>query len=266
MIYCNLKGGMANMLFQIAAAKSLAIDNNSECNFPNLITHLNYLNGDNTHNPNLKHSSEYLLLLRNLKTKPCSNNTQYFLYPFEYTETKPITNDVLIDGFFQSEKYFVHNREEILKFINFDFIKKDYIDSEYNFLRTKRCTSIHVRRGDYLNFPQHHPIQTLEYYLKGIELLKNKTDLFVIFSDDIEWCKENLKLKNCVYIVDEKDYIELYLMSLCKHNIISNSSFSWWGAWLNKNKKKKVIGPNIWFGPAITHNTSDIIPETWIKI
>lgn len=92
------------------------------------------------------------------------------------------------------------------------------------------------------------------------------TDLFIVFSDDIEWCEENLPKDNFYYIKNEKDYIELYLMSMCNNNITCNSSFSWWGAWLNKKEDKKVIGPKIWFGSAINHNTDDIIPQSWIKL
>lgn len=267
MIYCNLKGGLGNMLFQIAAAKSLAIDNGTDCYFPNLINHLQYLDDDTDYNSNLNHSSDYLMLLKNLNIKPLPNTPILKLeYPFHFFETPPITNDVLINGFFQSEKYFIKNRDEIIKYLSFDFISNDYIKNKYGFILNKRCTSIHVRRGDFLKYPSHHPTQSLDYYLKGIELLKNETDVFVIFSDDIEWCKENVKLENVIYITDEKDYIELYLMTLCKNNITSNSSFSWWGAWLNNNPEKIVVGPLKWFGDRIQHNTGDILPEKWIKL
>ena len=126
-------------------------------------------------------------------------------------------------------------------------------------------TSIHVRRGDYVKHPNHHPVQTIEYYNKSVEMVGKDTTI-VVFSDDIEWCKKNFNIDNIIYIEDEKDYIELYLMSLCDNNIISNSSFSWWGAWLNTNENKKVIAPNKWFGSAINENTNDIIPKGWIKI
>lgn len=266
MIYCNLKGGLGNMLFQIAAAKSISIDINDECCFPNLINHLQYLNDDNHYNPKLKHSSEYMLLFKNLNHFPMIEYDYYIQYPFEFIETKIHNKNTLIDGFFQSEKYFKHNREIILEYLDFSFISKNNLSEKYDFINNMRTTSVHIRRGDYVNHPNHHPTQTLEYYRQGLEILKDETDLFVIFSDDIQWCKENLNLENSVYIEEEKDYIELYLMSICNNNIISNSSFSWWGAWLNKNPRKKVIGPLKWFGNAIQHNTGDILPKNWIKI
>jgi hypothetical protein len=128
----------------------------------------------------------------------------------------------------------------------------------------KDYIGIHIRRGDYLRFPDHHPILPIEYYKTAIDYFK--ADNVFVFSDDIDWCKSNIIGDNIIYIENEKDYIEMYLMSLCENNIISNSSFSWWGAWLNENKNKKVIGPKLWFGNAIQFISDDIIPEGWIKI
>jgi hypothetical protein len=266
MICCNLKGGLGNMLFQIAAAKSMAVDTNNKCCFPNLNSHLHYLDSDMMYNPVLRHSSEYMKLLKNLEVCGIVDYGNTIKFPFEYVEVQLSKYNTYIDGFFQSEKYFKHNRKEVLEFLDFSFISQEYIDEKYGFFRGNHTTSIHVRRGDYLRHPNHHPPQTLEYYMEGVEMLKDKTDLFVIFSDDIEWCKVNLDLDNAVYIENEKDYIELYLMKICNNNITCNSSFGWWGAWLNENSDKIVIGPKIWFGSAIQHNTGDIIPEDWIKI
>jgi hypothetical protein len=266
MIYCNLKGGLGNILFQIAATKSMSIDRNTDCSFPNLIEHLNKLNEDSIYNPNLKHSFEYLNFLQNLKTQVPTTPLKTYVYPFEYINYNILDNTFFIDGFFQSEKYFKHNRKAILEYF-YDFsIYDTVINQKYAFVRDIKCTSIHIRRGDYLKYPNHHPVQSLQYYLSCIEILKYETELFLIFSDDIEWCKNNIKIKNAVCIENEKDYIELYLMSLCKNNIVCNSSFSWWGAWLNRNENKIVIGPKIWLGSNLQYNSSDILPETWHKI
>ncbi|EPO2592080.1 alpha-1,2-fucosyltransferase, partial [Escherichia albertii] len=94
----------------------------------------------------------------------------------------------------------------------------------------------------------------------------NKRTLFFIFSDDIEWCKDNIFLDNKTYFVQGDTYhveLDMLLMSKCKHNIISNSSFSWWAAWLNENRNKIVIAPSKWFKKDIKH---DIIPESWVKL
>jgi hypothetical protein len=264
MIYSYLKGGLGNILFQIAATKSISIDFGYECSFPNLQSHLKFLNNETTFNPKIKHCFEYNLFLKKLISDQPNGKIKTCYFPFHYDQIN-ISDDTIIDGFFQSEKYFIKNRKEILEFIDLELVCHAYVKNKYNFIKEK-TTSVHIRRGDYVNRPNHHPVQSLNYYLDSMDMLKNNTDLFVVFSDDINWCKENIKLKNVIYIENEKDYIELYLMSICSNHIISNSSFSWWGAWLNKNPSKIVIGPKIWFGDAINHNTNDIIPENWIKI
>jgi hypothetical protein len=103
----------------------------------------------------------------------------------------------------------------------------------------------------------------MDYYRNAIAEFSDDTR-FLVFSDDIQWCKENFKGDNFHFIEGEKDYVDLYLMSLCNNNIIANSSFSWWGAWLNNTPNKKVIAPKQWFGKAKQLNTKDLIPETWI--
>ena len=146
------------------------------------------------------------------------------------------------------------------------FIVYENLKEKYPVIFNNKTTSVHIRRGDYLNYPNFHPTQSQEYYYNCIEKLSSDTDFFIFFSDDTTWCKNHFKEKNFLFIENEKDYLSLLLMSFCSNNIISNSSFSWWGAWLNKNNYKQVIGPKIWFGPGLNHNTSDIIPENWIKI
>ena len=266
MIYCNLKGGLGNMLFQIAATESLCIDKNVDSSFPNFNSMLDYLNVDNTYNPNIKHCHEYREFLSHLNTTPIVSRVPIYHYPFEYFEIPLPKDEFLINGFFQSEKYFVHNRGAILDFFKPSNFIIETIQSKYSNLLTRKTTSIHVRRGDYVNNPNHHPTQSLNYYLESVKELVNVTDLFLVFSDDIEWCKQNIILENVVYVEGEKDYIELFLMSKCDNNIIANSSFSWWGAWLNQNENKVVIGPKKWFGPAIQNYTGDILPEKWLKI
>ena len=265
MIYCNLKGGLGNMFFQIATAVSFAHDLNTKPSFPNKLQHLKYLNEDNTYNPSLKHSFSYEAILDGLLIKQPEAGLNTFKFPFEYTELN-ITDNCIIDGFFQSEKYFKHNRQIVgNRLCAPDHINKE-IEIKHGHKLKGITTSIHVRRGDYIKYPNHHPVQTIEYYQKSVDLLKDKTDTFLIFSDDIEWCKNNLNIDNSIYIEKEKDYIELYLMAKCDNNIIANSSFSWWGAWLNTNQDKTVIAPKKWFGPAINEETKDIIPEKWITI
>jgi hypothetical protein len=125
--------------------------------------------------------------------------------------------------------------------------------------------SLHVRRTDYVTSNGYHPVQSIEYYKNAIDIIGDYDYIFV-FSDDIQWCKDNLKFKNMVFMEGFSDIEDLHIMSLCQNNIIANSSFSWWGAWLNIHPEKKIIAPTNWFGEQANLNTSDMIPSDWIKI
>lgn len=268
MIYCKLKGGLGNMMFQVAATLSLAKDKDTSASFPNLDSHLLYLNSEKEYNPNLNYSEEYknLNIFKFLNVlSPSDKNTNYVLYPFHY-ENKNIETNSIIEGFFQSEKYFINNKDYILKTFSIDDFIKQQLQDKYSSILNLNTTSMHIRRGDYLKLSNYHPCQTIEYYQKCVDYTKNYTEKYLIFSDDIEWCKTKFLGNRFIFIQEDRDYKELYLMSMCKNNIICNSSFSWWGAWLNQNDKKVVIAPKIWFGSSIKENDSDIIPESWIKI
>lgn len=172
---------------------------------------------------------------------------------------------VILDGYWQSEKYFAHCREEVLKAFVFPWELKE------------GWCSIHVRRGDYLNYPDKHPVVTAEYLEKAMDYMIGKLGYyqFMFFSDDIDWCKYFVKHGEFAaeFISEFREgYTEiedLIVMSCCESHIISNSTFSWWGAWLNQNPNKVVISPSKdnWFGPGNAHlDTSDLIPESWIQI
>jgi hypothetical protein len=265
MIYTNLKGGLGNMMFQIAATLSMAIDKGVDASFPNLMSQLININNDSFHNSKLKHSIEYLSLFDKLLTEQPPQGLKTYRYPFHYDSTIPEGNEFIIDGFFQSEKYFKKNEKKIKEILTVPKNVLDVINIKYKLLLELKTTAIHVRRGDYLKFPKHHPTQSVEYYKKSIELLNN-TEKFIIFSDDIEWCKSNFIGDEYYFIENEKDYVELYLMSMCNNVITSNSSFSWWGAWLNNNTDKIIVGPNIWFGVNTNYISKDILPKEWIKL
>lgn len=187
-----------------------------------------------------------------------------------YNENYLTMNNKYLYAHYQSEKYFKIVEKEIRK----DFIFVNKLDKKNLILKhnieNENAVSIHVRRGDYLNKNSTlSNVCTIKYYLNAINYILKRVDnpKFYIFSNDITWCKENLYLKNAVYINHNKgkdSYKDMQLMSSCKHNIIANSTFSWWGAWLNNNKNKIVIAPNRWFNNV--EGTYDIIPESWKKI
>lgn len=178
---------------------------------------------------------------------------------------------IFYTGWWQSEKFFKDISNEIRSDFSFPRIVDKKNLEVLKKIKTSNSVGIHVRRGDYLKDKGFKGLASLEYYQRAIEYIENKIEApcFFIFSNDIEWCKENFKLENCHYIdwnKGEESYRDMQLMSLCKHNIIPNSTFSWWGAWLNNNPNKIVIAPEKWFNDCANMNYSDIVPENWIKI
>jgi hypothetical protein len=140
-------------------------------------------------------------------------------------------------------------------------------------IEESESVSIHVRRGDYVNNPkvnEYHGSLQSDYYLKAIEVINNKVSdsKFYIFSDDIEWVRDNMFGDlNAVFVKTTSDEEDMYLMSKCKHNIIANSSFSWWGAYLNSNESKLVVAPVQWFKNAeMNEKTLDLVPTNWYRV
>jgi hypothetical protein len=170
-------------------------------------------------------------------------------------------------GYFQTEKYFQPYREELLDIFKF---REEHISAGNKFLdqfgkSPEEMISLHVRRMDYTLYPDHHPTCSSLYYDRALENMEGKKEVLV-FSDDTEWSLTQFRDPR-FHVVDLNDpYTELYLMSKCGDNIIANSSFSWWGAWLNLNNEKKVIAPSQWFGAAMNKDTRDIYSKDWIII
>jgi hypothetical protein len=257
MVSSYLMGGLGNYLFQIAAGYSKSLDLGEKFII-------------NPNNIQVVHKPIDIYMDNILKNLIFDNNfvtSQIYNEPhFHYSPIPDFMLPTYLHGYFQSEKYFKHNRNKILEFFTCDDVINKIHEKYKNNLSNGSC-SIHVRRGDYLNLPDHHPTQDMEYYKKAISIVgSDKT--FFIFSDDIRWCKENFNfLDNVIYCENNEDYEDLYLMSLCDDNIIANSSFSWWGAWLNKNESKKVISPKKWFGPSKSNFiTNDIYCEKWVVL
>ena len=185
---------------------------------------------------------------------------------FKYNqEVESLPDNVNLRGYFQSGLYFKNSGDEIRSIFKF----RDVILSESNSFCEidKNSTCVHVRRGDYVTSPNHHPVQDVEYYKKAIDLIGDSS--FYIFSDDLEWCRKNLSSisENMIFLDVQNPYVSLCLMAKCKNHIIANSSLSWWAAWLGKKEDQKVIAPIRWFGPALSNNdTSDLYCYGWDKI
>jgi hypothetical protein len=217
----------------------------------------------------IKHAEEYLDIFPNIDFY--KNHYQRFVprksvsVGFKY-EPIPAEDGVLLDGYFQSEKNFSDGA-----FVRWLFTPSKELCEKMNrykkMLMLGNTCSIHVRRGNYYNLQNHHPILSMDYYTKAMNTLAPfKVDKFFVFSNDMNWCKNNFIGDQFVFVQDV-DYVELFLMASCTHHIVSNSSFGWWGAWLRELPDTVTIAPEVWFGNFLPEGyASDIIPQRWIKL
>ena len=288
MIVVKIIGGLGNQLFQYSYAKSLQqkgykvkIDISA---FKSYKLHGGYfLDGYliDIEEATVRDLSLYRApnIITKLKRKIGHENINFIEEDvFFFSENLLLPkDDSYIEGYFQSEKYFLEIREVILSQISLKNSLSTYnagIQKEISMC--KISCSIHMRRGDYLTNSvanKVHGVLDIEYYKESIELLENKFSdniWYFIFSDDMEWVVDNLHIKNSTFVDSDQDSCpneDIFLMSLCDHNIIANSSFSWWGAWLNNNGKKVVISPKQWFmDKKMNDNTFDLIPSIWIRV
>jgi hypothetical protein len=193
-----------------------------------------------------------------------------FIFNKELLKTK-ISRNVTIRGFFQSEKYFINYKKDVLDLFKFPQTKNKIILNYLKKVKNANSVALHIRRGDYLNSDARnfHGILPYEYYKKSIKYIKSKVakpEIFV-FSDDIELIKRTflfLLEEKCIFVNTNSTIQDLYIMSRCKHFIIANSSFSWWGAWLGSYKKKIICSPKKWVKAKLL--TKDILPKEWKKI
>lgn len=253
----KLSGGLGNYLFQLSAAYAISIRDGKEfiCDI-----------SDETpiHTPFSNYKSNFF---RKINIIEQSLDFKIYYEPHFYYKVIPkIEGDLKLDGFFQSEKYFKEYESKIRKLFEISNEDKKFLEQKYLYELNQDTVSIHVRRGNYLERSFYHENQTLDYYNKAISVF-NTNNFYLIFSDDIEWCKQNFQhLQNKTFVESNLDYQDLYLMSMCKNNIIANSTFSWWGAWLNENNNK-IVAPSKWFGSGLSHyNTKDLYSDTWIII
>lgn len=256
MIITKLQGGLGNQLFQWAYGKYLSEHFNTE-----LSLDLSFYQNQFGNTPR----TFELINLPNLKVPERLPPSKPIVYLNDNFTFKPIdyksNHDYFLNGFWQSEKYF-KSVSNLIK------LELSPTEDKLNDLSKKiegNSISLHIRRTDYLTSNGFHPTQTIQYYQEAIRLIGDYKNIY-IFSDDIEWCKNNLTFKNTVFIEGQSNIEDLWLMSLCDHNVIANSSFSWWGAWLNNNPNKIVVAPKLWFGEHAGINSGDIVPENWIKI
>ena len=285
MITCTLMGGLGNQLFQIFATISYSIKANVLFAFLNVETlgggegttkrHTYWKSLFYKLKPFLKDSFPQLKYVRENGFQYNSFNAQFFM-----------GNDACLHGYFQSYMYFQEYYKQIYSLLDIatqknDVVKKivsinSLIDEKF----MSKTISLHFRMGDYKKIQHIHPIMSVNYYIRCLQLIQQKNPnekLNVLY-----FC-ENEDVNDVIKIIDQlsstfpqyifirasnllADWEQLLLMSCCCHNIIANSSFSWWGAGFNSNPDKIVCYPSIWFGPSAGHNTSDLCHPSWRKI
>lgn len=184
-----------------------------------------------------------------------------------------LQRDSYISGYWQCEKYFNEYREDILTMFTFPEVESNPACCKVRdmILNDHGAVSLHVRRGDYLDAKYeniYRDVCTAQYYQNAISYIRMMVPRcnFYVFSDDIAWCRDNFGKESMIYVDCNKEIsnaYDMYLMSICRHNIIANSSFSWWGAWLNQNDEKEVIAPERWFHHM---DVCDQICNSWKRI
>jgi hypothetical protein len=287
MLIVLLKGGLGNQLFQYSIGRAFSLEYNIELKLDlsflidrtnKDITHRNFelsnfninasIAAQNELNKYKKYSLKSIFkfyTILNITENNFSNKINYI----------EKNTHIFLDGFWQSEKYFIKYRSILLN----DLVpvrKPNDLNREYiNLISNSNSISVHIRRGDYIsnnNANSFHGVCSIDYYLNAITYIINhiKNPVFYFFSDDINWVKNNFDNSAFQkYFIshnfDNTSFEDLRLMTYCKHNIIANSTFSWWGAWLNTNPNKIVIAPSKWFVD-LSMISEDLIPESWIKI
>lgn len=293
MIIVKLKGGIGNQMFQYAAGRRLAIkhktflkldltfleDRSPQENFTYRTYELDVFNIQCNITSQTEINRFFLIginIFNYFKRKLKIINVITESNLDSYEDLKSVPDNSYLDGYWQSENFF----KDIKEIIRSDFTPKletTAVNQELaKQISSCNSVSLHIRRGDYISnthINKFHGVLKLEYYQKAVETIVDsiKNPQFFIFSDDPNWANGHLNLDFPItYIthnVAEKSFEDIRLMSLCKHNIIANSSFSWWGAWLNENPEKIIIAPERWFADVEKNKEAkDLIPEIWLRL
>jgi len=294
MIIVKLSGGLGNQLFQYSFGRYLSLKYDTELKFdvqlnieasdftPRLLglssykVDLNFATSNEIKKYKIFNEGYLSILERKIIQKiPFLNKKMIIEKPFKVINKENLYNDCYYEGYWQSEYYF-ESIKDIIRHdfrLNFDLNEANKVIA--NDISDSFSVSLHIRRGDYLSVNSNakiFSICSLKYYQDAINFFKNKyeTPFFYIFSDDILWAKENFVGENFVIVDINQDdpHSDMYLMSQCKHNIIANSSFSWWGAWLNHNENKIVVVPKHWYRDVDKNANAvfSLIPENWLIV
>lgn len=246
MVTTTLVGRLGNQLFQLSAAYAHA-----------LRTGQSFYSPKKSANPRI-----WPTYFNHLPTTIYSTRDVYSEHSHDYTAIPLHITDVRLQGYFQSEKYFKEYRKEIIDLFKIPYGKIEGV-----------C-SLHIRLGDYLEMQDKHPVVSNDYLCDAVKYICEHTGVnkFMVFSDNIQEAQKRIERQlfvGCefIYMPTGSAISDLSVMSCCAHNIIANSSYSWWAGWLNQNSDKIVIAPKVWFGLGNAHlDTKDLIPDEWIKL
>lgn len=270
----HVMGGLGNQLFQIFTGINYAIEHGKAIQFPykEIVSHDPYRVG---------YWSTFLKHIQHLTTTfDIYRYEKYFMNNFEYKDIPEFNNDICLQGYFQSYKYFEKHFNTICKMIQLDE-QKDNIFSEYKdslFNTSKEIISLHFRLGDYVKQQDNHPVLPITYYKNALNQFdKSKFYRVLYFCEaadnntiikSIETLQVEFPNMEFVKVPDSiEDWKQMLIMAISNHNIIANSSFSWWGASFNTNSNKKVMYPSKWFGPSYSHyDTKDLCPTSWTNV
>ena len=293
MVIAQIRGGLGNQLFQYAAAKSLSLHHNVPLllevssfhreELPDLEVPRNFellhFNGITEKIISPQEIGALINLRKGIALPKLiipAHKKSVYTEPFYHHDKNFFKSkrNVFLKGGWQSEKYFKPHENEIRNNLHLKDALVERVTEKANTLKIENSVSVHVRRGDYLRkkiIHEWHGVMDRDYYTRAFELLNSKTGKQKIyyFTDDTDWVSKNLQPLFGGEImsgnVTQTQYEDLYLMSQCRNNIIANSSFSWWGAWLNSYHDKIIIAPKKWFDKGFK-DTQDVIPSEWIRI
>ena len=278
MIYIEIMGGLGNQLFQIFCGIAYSLENKVpfkiNANKNDLVSPVDNVSIRPTYWYNFLSNLSKFTYQQHLIIPTYNEPT------FIYNKIPSINEDFKLRGYYQSYKYFDSQFTNICKMINLDTQKKEIYEKYNHYFNNKKVICIHFRIGDYIKNQATHPILNSDYYIKSINCLNSQLQNF--FNYEILYFGEqadntiihsfireiNIIFKNKYTIIDYNipDWEQLLIMSLCEHNIIANSTFSWWGAYFNNNVNKIVCYPSLWFGKNCNNNVKDLFPDSWNNI
>lgn len=292
MIISQIIGGLGNQMFQYAMGRALSLENGQP-----LMLDISDFDSYHLHQgfelqrifnasiliaqpPDIQHVLGWQSphFVRWLLMRPAFSGLRgkkFVLEPhFQYwSKVSDIQGDCYVRGYWQSEKYFQQHTAAIRQDFSFKLPLTGKNAELVSQMTQVNAISLHVRRGDYVNNSKTnsvHGVCSLDYYQAAVEYISRRVEnpCFFVFSDDIPWVKKNLKIgMPCEYVDHNQgpaSHLDMQLMSKCRHHIIANSSFSWWGAWLNLDPHKIVIAPRKWF--SASKNTADLLPIAWTAL